>query len=182
MVTLVGKTPEFKPDIGDLPFNWGSLIDDYLWPQTARGYFDLIDTGFTMFPVSFFNHYDPFRSLQVMEVDCRLLTKVQYECPFVKDNKYYGIVPIGISTSSSEQYRLEELSDSFLDHVFDLEYQRQYILSYLQETGPITGSYLGHGFDFGRLPSDGDIKIIVVKIKLSNGDFLVAKTFEWYNK
>lgn len=57
--------------------------------------------------------------------------------------------------------------------MYDIDIERN--RKYYQE-------FLGHGYDFLRLPSDGSIKTIVVKIKMTNDDYLIAKTFEWYNK
>jgi hypothetical protein len=41
---------------------------------------------------------------------------------------------------------------------------------------------LGHGYTEYNLPYDGGHSIVYVKLQLSNNDFIIAKTFEWYNK
>lgn len=181
MIELIKKVPEFKPEIGDLPFNNKSLIEDYLLPK-KESYSDLFDSGFRMLPVSFFGSYDPFVTLILMEVNLKGIVDNKYKCPFILGNEYYGIVPIGINTTSLDQYRNIRFKDKFYDFVFDLDFQKDYMISILEETGDIIRSFLGHGYDSYRLPSDGSIRTIVIKIKMKNEDYLVAKTFEWYNK
>ena len=52
MIELIKIEPEFKPEIGDLPFNTNSLIEGYLCPKEGM-YEDLIDSGFLMLPTIF---------------------------------------------------------------------------------------------------------------------------------
>jgi len=173
-ITIKTQTKRFKPEIGEFPFDQGSLI-------YSKGLFDLLDTGFSMFPLIFNMHYNPFVTLRRLGLQIQDAF-VRYNCPFNTNNTYYGIVPIGIETKKTKLYRQEEFSDNSYDYVFDLNFQAKYIHQYLREVDDITSCFLGHGYDDSRLPFDGSIKIVNVKLELSNGDFIIAKTFEWYNK
>jgi hypothetical protein len=42
--------------------------------------------------------------------------------------------------------------------------------------------FLGHEYTISTLSTDGSNSLVIVKLQLSNGDFIIAKTWEWYNK
>lgn len=140
MIELIRKVPEFKPKIGDLPFNTKSLIEGYLLPK-KQSYIDLFNSGFRMFPASFYGSYNPFVTLTLMGINLKGIKDNRYDCPFVLKNKYYGIVPIGISTTSPYQYRKNKFEDDFFDFVFDLNFQKDCMILILKETGNITRSF-----------------------------------------
>jgi len=135
-----------------------------------------------MFPLIFFGRMNPFVTIKHIGIQTDMFNKTKYCCPF-SSNNYYGIVPIGIETKNSQPYRHEGLERQDCDWVFDLEWQQKNVKSLLEDyNDPIIFAFLGHGFTDYCLPYDGSNKIVNVKIELSNGDFIIAKTFEWYNK
>lgn len=132
---------------------------------------------------SIFSQGNPFNFLKHLDVNATPLLKSIYHCPFIEGNKYYGILPIGIRTEDSSQYRKGKFANPIFNYHFDTKFSSDvYITFLLESNNPMVRAYLGHGYTIGTLPSDGDIKEIAASIKLSNDDLLIVKTFEWYNK
>ena len=169
MITVKQQQNKFLPEIGDFIFDTENLIHSYLSNE-----------GFGIFPLLFLGNFDPFVSLRRMEIyDNDLFQKSCYNCPFLNSNKFYGIVPVAIQTNDSSVYRVGPFARSNYDYVFDLDWQKHCLLD---NDDSVVLAFLGSGYTEGTFPSDGSNKIINVRIELSNGDFIVAKTFEWYNK
>jgi hypothetical protein len=173
MIIVKQQQKKFQPEIGDFIFDDEKLI---------HSYFTLDFDKTLMFPLVFFGHFNPFVTLKRLNVhDQDLFVKsAKYECPFLNSNIYYGLLPVAIQTNDSSVYRYGPFSRSEYDYVFDLDWQKTYQQSFFENE--ILTSYMGSGYTNCFLPSDGSHKIVDVKIELSNNDFIVAKTFEWYNK
>ncbi len=173
MITVKQQQKKFQPEIGDFIFDNENLI---------HSYFKLDDDKPLMFPLVFYGHFNPFLTLRRLDVrDQDLLIKSsKYECPFLNENIYYGLLPVAIQSNDSSVYRAGPFAHAQYDYVFDLEWQKKYRQSFIENE--ILTSFMGSGYTDAFLPSDGSHKIVTVKIELSNGDFIVAKTFEWYNK
>lgn len=173
MITVKQQQEKFQPEIGDFIFDNGRLI---------HSYFEFDDVKSLMFPLTFYGHFDPFHTLRRLDVRDQdlLVQSAKYECPFLNGNIYYGLLPVAIQTNDSSVYRVGPFARSEYDYVFDLEWQKKYRQSFVENE--ILTSFMGSGYTNDFLPSDGSHKIVTVKIELSNNDFIVAKTFEWYNK
>lgn len=164
---------KFNPDIGMFIYDKHDIIASYIDVKSITHVLPL------MIPQSF----DPFAALERMGINPQKLLDSKYLCPFKKRNSFYGIVPIAIVTKNPEFYRSAEFSHDSFDWLFDLEWHAHFfLLDVYNEPNSIIVSFLGHGYNTGILPCDGDNKVVNVAIELSNGDYILAKTFEWYNK
>jgi len=175
MVAIVIKeqSVKFNPDIGIFSYDRHNLIASYVDIESIKQVLPL------MIPPS----CDPFAVLKRMNINPQKLLESEYTCPFKKGNSFYGIVPTGILTDNPQPYRQEEFSHKSFDWMFDLEWHARFVvLDIHNSSNSILTSFLGHGYNTGILPCDGSNNIVNVTIELSNGDYILAKTFEWYNK
>jgi hypothetical protein len=124
---------------------------------------------------------NPFITIKRIGIQTDMFNKTKYFCPFSANN-FYGIVPIGVETKNSQPYRLKGFDRTDSDWVFDLEWQQKNVKSLLEGSDSIIAAFLGPGYTEFCLPYDGSNSVVNVRIELSNGDFIIAKTFEWYNK
>lgn len=171
MLTIEKKSsPHFQPEIGDFLFAT-EFIDSYVKK----------DEDLMMFPLIFMPRYHPFVNMKRLNINIDLLLKQsKYDCPFT-ENSFIGLLPVAISTNDSKKYRKNtNFESSVYDYVFDLEWQKQ--MFSITQVSNIEQSFLGHGYTTSTLPTDGSNSLVVVKLKLSNDDFIIAKTWEWHNK
>lgn len=164
---------KFNPDIGMFIYDKHDIIASYIDVKSITHVLPL------MIPQSF----DPFAALERMGINTQKLRSSRYSCPFKKGNSFYGIVPVAIITKSSKPYRSAEFSHNSFDWLFDLEWHAKFfLLDVYSPPNSILSSFIGHGYNSGILPCDGSNNIVNVSIELSNADYIIAKTFEWYNK
>lgn len=175
MITLIKQNPEFSPEIGDFLFA-PEFIHSYVTENEIK------ESSFLAIPLVFLNGYQPFFNLEKFCIDIKeLKQKCMYECPFRKNTTFYGLVPFALKTNDAKQYRQNDLTHSFYDFVFDTKWQKNF-LKQIISASQICQSFLGHGYTNCTLPTDGSNKIVNVKLQLSNDDFILAHTWEWYNK
>jgi hypothetical protein len=111
------------------------------------------------------------------------LEEMKYECPYMNYDPtfYYWWMPICILTDNIEKYRYQpEGKDYRLDLTIDESFMKD--KNSVFKLGIMSNLKNGHGYDFGRLTTDGEAQKIRIKVRLSNGDILVVQTFEWFNK
>jgi hypothetical protein len=172
-ILIKEQDKKFSPKIGEFIYDKHNLIVDYAHTDITTKVIPLMNP-----PIC-----DPFSTLERMGINSKKLLDSNYPCPFKKGNYYYGIVPIGLITNDPKPYRQAEFSNERYDWIFDFEWHtRFFLLDIDNKPNSIMTSFLGHGFNSGILPCDGSNNIVNVLIELSNGEFIIAKTFEWYNK
>lgn len=119
------------------------------------------------------------------------IEEVSYECPFVGGIKFLGLYPVAILSKDISKYRSQALSGSYYDMAFDSDWTKKMsCVDYDRDKNKILKipicqigkAYLGHGYTTYALPDDGRNSIMMVKVPLSNGDWLVCATWVWYNK
>lgn len=111
----------------------------------------------------------------------QLDTKLTYVCPWFK-HKYYAVMPIAILSDNVSKFYPEKLQPS-MDMIFDQDWvQKMYMKKKSFYVNNLTEAQLGHGYTYGTLPDDGIGKKIDLLLNMGEGDFIVARTWEWYNK
>jgi hypothetical protein len=171
MIHILAPQHPLIPEIGDFLFAT-KFIHSYV--KTT----DPISSSFLLF---FSGIDNPFKALKLFNVHATELEKQsKYECPFIQGNHYFGLLPLAINCSNIKTYRINDFASSSFDYLFDTEWQQKF--RHPLEIDPIPQSFLGHGYTSGTLPSDGSNSLVNIKVQLSNGDFIIAKTWEWYNK
>lgn len=115
-----------------------------------------------------------------------------YECPFNSNRQcFFGLYPLAILSKDISKYRLGDLRGGHYDIAWDVEWTKTMSCAGYDkdknkivkiDIDNIATAYLGHGYTEGTLPYDGSGKVKQVKVRLSNGDWLVCATWEWYNK
>ena len=171
MVKIVRQDQKFNPEIGDLVYDHDNIICGFTDLGNPTPIFGLLN----------FLSSNPFMNLQKMGVSLEYLRDTKYGCIFNPPNTYFGIVPRAIRTNCSGPYRVNFLKNKQYDWIFDTEWQNSFRDSILKDNS-IVNSFLGTGYNYGTLPSDGSIEKVLVDIELSNGDYIIASTFEWFNK
>jgi len=96
-----------------------------------------------------------------------------YECPFNEGDRYYWAIPVVLCASNPDDYHQIPNENSLFGREFP--YTRI-------KCAHDNSHYLGHGYTDGTLPMDGHGETRLAKTNLSNGDFLLMVTWEWYNK
>jgi hypothetical protein len=126
---------------------------------------------------------DPWITLARYNVDASdLKTMLEYECPF-SDNKYYWFIPnLILIKNDVEIYRQGKLKSKEYDYYFDTAFMKQMHGDRLFELDEVQRAFLGHGYTDGTLPSDGSGKLERAAVALENGDFLLGRTWLWFNK
>jgi len=175
---MVEVSKTYEPKIGDLWFGREFISGEYRPEDTKDLHY-----------MPLFGSISKWNSLKKFidpEQWSRFKKQNKYQCPFRKKNSYIGVMPIAIFTKDVSQY--EDLINekdwyqtlmlnrdnfySWEDSVINLNYRLT----------TVDTSILGHGYDDGRYPSDGDGKWKEYKINLENGDLLIVVALEWYNK
>lgn len=116
-----------------------------------------------------------------------------YTCPFrrKKEQEFFGMYPLAILSKDISKYRVGNLKNNAYDMAFDNDWTKGMSAIDYDKDGNklvkipvdnIAEVYLGHGYTEGNIPYDGSGSRKQVKVKLSNGDWLVCLTWEWYNK
>jgi len=113
----------------------------------------------------------------------------QYECPFIKGNRYYWFSPVFICTDIPNEIDLmhqfmEDYNGGWKSNKLKQIEQFDKYGEYPDKVYTLENEYLymGHGYTYGTLPSDGSRDTDIVMIHISNGDIIVGKTWVWYNK
>jgi len=117
-----------------------------------------------------------------------LMKESTYKCPFNEGNTHFWNLPIGILYSSQKNFKWYKSTLMIADKQQSDFLFSDYTLSNLTlgrlswcVTG-ITQAFLGHGYTSDTRPCDGDGKIVLSYMSLSNGDKLICASWEWYNK
>lgn len=174
MLTIVKPQKQFQPELGDFLFA-SEFIHSYVTKKEVAA------NDFFVIPLIFMSFYHPFTTLKKFNIDAEELHQCcKYDCPFREQIIFYGLLPIAIKTDDSTKYRHNGFENTY-NSVFDLKWQKNYVDQILS-VDQISKSFLGHGFTDGTLPFDGNNSIVNVKLQLSNNDFIIAHTWEWYNK
>lgn len=171
MIEIVRQNQKFKPDIGDLIYDKNNVVHGFTDLSSPAKYLNIL----------YFRCYNSFENLNLIGISPKGIVNIKYHCPLNGKNQYYGIVPVAIRTKNPETYRINNLKSNVYDWIFDIGYQSDFNICSFNNNGVIS-SFLGHGYNFCELPNDGDIKKVFVDIELSNGDYIIAITFEWYNR
>lgn len=175
MIQIVKPQPPFTPEIGDFLFG-PEFIHSYITKEETKA------KDFLLFPLIFMNYWHPFSTLKKLGIDAsELRTSCKYQCPFRHNTTFYGVFPFAIKTNDSKIYRQNDFALEAFDYAFDLEWQQRCI-DQLMSVDQFSRAFMGHGFTDGTLPFDGGNSIVNVKLQLTNGDFILAHTWEWYNK
>lgn len=152
------KKPEFPPAADLQPLLFGSLGTN---PWRMLGYIRAVD-------------FD-----QVFE----LVKKVSYSCP-THNIAYLGAMPVALISRDLRMYKdqaITQYGEGQVEHAFDVGFTRS-MNPELNVLNQIDLLRLGHGYDFSRLPSDGYGSLIDLQVEIDNGDIVIFKTWEWYNK
>lgn len=164
----------------DQPMEWnGEFIGDILYgKEYIYGQMQKEDTGKIAPLITAFS-YDPWKTLEIYGIKeiQNLKDLFKYECPWTK-NTFYWFVPFGIIVyGSTDVYKNQKYNHDFC---FDLKWHER--MYKFEEPTNLEIAMLGHGYTFGTLPYDGSGSYNMVKIKLSNGDFIAGRVWIWYNK
>lgn len=118
-------------------------------------------------------------------------SEIMYDCPFDTGYKFFGIFPLAILSGDVAKYRNKSFKGRFDDMAWDTDWTKSFICKKYDRNGKIgigipvsdiARAYMGHGYTSGTLPDDGGNSLTQVKVKLSNGDWMVCLTWIWYNK
>jgi len=179
-----------KPEIGDVLCG-----GEYLVP------FEFSDIG-KMDSIALCNFprlNNPWRALTKMRVDCQcLLDSTKYDCPYT-NKQYWWIVPVVLITNHFEQFlagtwyqtMFQNMLDDWVDNAREMQNDHLYDVKRMivSENGDevfkhhrFLPMFIGSGYTDCTLASDGHGEIKEARVFLDNGDFLVVKYWEWYNK
>ena len=112
---------------------------------------------------------------------------LEYECPYTEYTHYWAI-PIYLFSERVDEIvdNTEEIywKDYFKDHKWQAKehFPKHEKGEHEFACNSIAKSFLGAGYTYGILPSDGHGRIHDAITALDNGDFLGMKVWVWYNK
>ena len=125
----------------------------------------------------------PFKYLAKLGIDTSLIKDAAlYECP-VLEIEYVSVVPLYLVTHDFSKYpTFDSYSESRRGMLNDAEWNQHWFKEDDQSRHRFADLLLGSGYTSGFLPSDGGNDFALASFKLSNGDYLIVKTFTWFNK
>ena len=178
------KNPIDVCDIGDIlaPFrNWDST-------STGAGFFSKPDKSFygerKFLQI---NAITPriWKALEILDIKFEgFKKKVSYECPYT-EYTHYSAIPVFLYSDRIDEIidNTKEIywKDMYKDHkwVADMHFPGE---SRVFQIGRIQEAFMGPGYTYGTLPSDGDGSRKDAIVALDNGDYLGFKVWVWYNK
>lgn len=108
---------------------------------------------------------------------------IQYTCPYMESD-FFWTVPLAIITSTPEDYMNPK--SVWYPMATDLEWTLDNNVVFDEEgeleLHRIQKIMMGTGYTFGTIVSDGHGRAVDTYVHLSNGDFLLCKSWVWYNK
>jgi len=128
-------------------------------------------------------------SIRRSEFKKELKKHFEYQCPFIDGNRYLWFLPSYVFTDTpnendfSHHFQKDPKSAKIYgykkDRIEEIEEFDEH-----EQYNNFGGEnlYMGHGYTFGTLPSDGGNGKDVAMIRLDNGDILVGQLWVWFNK
>lgn len=184
MIGIKSQQKPWKDEIGDILLG-RELIHSQFMKSEFTDPINLMSFG--CMGVS----YNPFTVLDRIGVDGKFLSDtMQYRCPFDRGNVYYWFVPVFILCQNGvNAYRQYGFEEKIFDFAFDTDWTKRNYDEYDWDgdlikvsPGSIICSMHGHGFTMGTIPSDGSKERRMVKVELTNGDFIAGYIWVWFNK
>jgi hypothetical protein len=122
----------------------------------------------------------PWDALKVLEIDFEFIES-GYTCLYT-GYTFFGVIPVALCSEDLSKYN--EITKRFNDQKYWLDYEfhrlidgeKRFALTDIQKL------LLGSGYTYGFSWYDGTPALQETKINLSNGDYLWAWFWEWYNK
>lgn len=126
----------------------------------------------------------PWETLKNRLINSDLLENTfKYSCPFKRNGYYYWYIPACILLRDKDPYKyFKNKEDPSIKFNTDIEYWKTYLKEGPAKPNSIQQSFLGHGFTFSTLPSDGIVELKLATIELDNGDALLGWVWVWFNK
>ena len=132
-------------------------------------------------------HVNTWEALRGIGIDVSALRDaVRYQCPYTQ-HEYFWMMPISLF-GDVEKYKekaKETLPDWKVDHAFDFEYTcfatscESPVDWYF---GDVTSLFMGSGYTVGTLYTDGSRNRRRLRVRLSDGNWFMVETWEWFNK
>lgn len=145
--------------------------------------------GYGLLPLTF-GREKIFNNLERLGVSKKLFEDSLYECPYMKGNNHYAIMPIlafikpehiqniiTIYGRSLSSFQLDMISETDLSCQF---FRNSVLPESIMENLEFT-SMFGHGYTSGCLPSDGSLKTLYGLLEYENL-YLLYATHGWYNQ
>lgn len=156
------------------------FLDTHMRPKLTREFIE--GNNLNPIPLSEFKT-NPFKYLAKLGIDASLFKDAAtYECP-VLDIEYVSVVPIYLVTQDFSKYSIHDsYSESRRQMLNDASWNQHWFSEADHAKHRFADLLLGSGYTDGFLPSDGGNDYALASFKLSNGDYLIVKTFTWFNK
>lgn len=125
---------------------------------------------------------NPVTALRKFDFDTTLLEAASaYVCPILQQ-QFRSVVPLYLVTNDIKKYSpVKSLREDRIKMLDDTSWNMHWFDENVK-TGRFVDCMLGPGYTSGFLPTDGFSDFVMASFKLSNGDYLLAKTFTWFNK
>lgn len=178
------KNPVPVDETGDIlsPFrNWEMT-------STGAGFFSKPDKSFygerKFLPLNSISR-KVWQPLEILNIKFENFKKtVSYECPYT-GYTHYDAIPIYLYSENVDEIidNTKEVmwKDMFKDHSWQVDCHGFNVTRDFKIT-PIMKSFMGPGYTYGTLPSDGDCYREDAIVALDNGDYLGFKVKVWFNK
>lgn len=170
-ISIIKPTKAPEPNNGDIISG-----NEYLW--------ELLDKktikNIRAYPLSYesLNHWKALERFGLDTTDIQ--DEARYECPFRSGNHFFRIYPIAISEVHSHE--VNESSKFLMEYIMKRKESLNDHIYMELSLSEVEKSFMGHGYSQYILPHDGFGSWEWAKIKLSDGRFLFAIYWEWYNK
>lgn len=180
---------ESYPDWRDKGLEYGSLKSFFTEYHGEETFKDFMKKGYATLPISFirtnFNN-----ALEYLNIDPDFFEQFKYECPFIRGNTFYGVVPVLAFIEPKKVKDVFEVLGTKLGFFErDMATESNIKDSFFESTvkpdvlinNPKHVYRIGHGYTDCTLPSDGstDKQLML----LSYGDLqLLVEVRVWFNQ
>ena len=138
---------------------------------------------------------NPWKFMDRLGIEIKeMKKKAMYSCPY-SEMEFCAVMPFAILSKDIEKYRKGDFKKSVFDMTWDDDWTRsmsfkgdgenRFLTNLSQYKVPDMNIYevqMGHGYTFATLHTDGDADMVEAKVGIDNGDWLVIKTWMWFNK
>lgn len=157
------------------------FLDTHMRPKLTREWIE--ENKMNPIPLSEMS-IDPLFAMKQLGIDQSLIVQAAtYECPYIEKD-FVSVIPTYLVTdnlSKYDRYKEGNYQQSTLDRMNDADWNLHWF-SEEPQSNRFIDCLIGPGYTTGFLPSDGSSGYTLASFKLSNGDYLIVKTFTWFNK
>jgi hypothetical protein len=177
------KKAEPVCDYGDILYPFKDWEKENV--STGCGYFSKVPKEFygkkRFFPLSAIS-LNPWNALDSLKIYHKNISEEsRYKCPY-SSNYYFHTIPIFLFSEKIDDW-IKDTKVFNKKMYLDRKWMKQMYFASLKtfDLSRVHKSFLGHGYEDGLRPCDGDGSLFDALVSLDNGDYLGFKIFVWYN-